>query len=100
MSIANFKLTVRQRVKGLSYDEGAGVTRRVRTESEDDRIEVNGGKGEKERGGAKTRRWRARVTEWTEMDMEVQVAGGEACFAVNLDRSFAPLAEFSFESRL
>lgn len=42
----------------------------------------------------------ARVTEWTEMDMEVQVAGGEACFAVNLARSFAPLAEFSFESRL
>jgi hypothetical protein len=78
------------------------VTRRVRKESEDDRIEVDGGKGEKERGGAKTRRWRARarVTEWTEMDMEVEVAGGEACFAVNLDRSFAPLAEFSFESRL
>lgn len=89
--------------KVLSYDGGLGgrgVTRRVRKESEDDRIEVDGGKGEKERGGAKTRRWRARVTEWTEMDMEVQAAGGEACFAVNLDRSFAPLAEFSFESRL
>ena len=36
------------------------MTRRVRRESEDDRIEVNGGKGETERGGAKTWRWRAR----------------------------------------
>jgi hypothetical protein len=55
-----------------------GLARRLRKESEDGRVDVDGREGEKERDGAKIGRWRTRVTSWVEVKAEVLVAGGEA----------------------